>query len=169
MIPSQVDERLDPGPLAESVARLAEAKARAVATSIPEGVVLGADTVVTIDGDVLGKPADAGDARAMLERLRGRTHDVLTGVAVVRAGGGAWTGAEITQVTMARYPERLIADYVASGAPMDKAGGYAIQELDGALVDAVVGSYTNVIGLPLRLTARLLKAAGVAVSGPEWS
>ena len=152
------------------MARLAETKARAVAASLSEGVVLGADTIVVIDGDALGKPTDAIDARAMLVRLRGRTHDVLTGVSVVAVRAGVvWSGTEITQVIMAPYSDELIADYVASGSPMDKAGAYAVQELDGALVDAVIGSYTNVIGLPLRLTARLLTAAGVRLTGPEWS
>ena len=170
MIPSVVEERLEPGPLAGAVARLAETKARAVAASLSEGVVLGADTIVVIDGDALGKPTDALDARAMLMRLRGRAHDVLTGVSVVAVRDGAmWSGTEITQVIMAPYSDELIADYVASGSPMDKAGAYAVQELDGALVDAVIGSYTNVIGLPLRLTARLLRAAGVRLTGLEWS
>lgn len=170
MIPSAVEERLEPGPLAQAVVRLSERKARAVAASLRDGLVLGADTIVVIDGDALGKPAEPREARAMLTRLRGRTHEVLTGVAVVAVRGGAvWSGVEITQVIMARYADALIADYVASGSPMDKAGGYAVQELDGALVDAVIGSYTNVIGLPLRLTARLLTAAGVRLSDPEWS
>jgi septum formation protein len=165
-----VDERLQPGPLAPAVARLAEAKARAVAASRPEGLVLGADTIVVVDGDALGKPADALEARLMLARLRGRAHDVLTGVALVAGPGGAVSSAtEVTRVVMARYPDDVIEAYVASGSPMDKAGAYAIQELGGTLVDAVIGSYTNVIGLPLGVTARLLRAAGVRLTGREWS
>ena len=81
----------------------------------------------------------------------------------------AWTATEISCVVMARYPDALIERYAASGAPLDKAGGYAIQDLDGVLVDAVVGSYTNVIGLPLGVTARLLASAGVRLSGPGSS
>ena len=170
VIPSAVDEQLDAGPLATAVARLAERKARAVASSLGAGVVLGADTIVAIDGDALGKPVDPADARAMLTRLRGRSHEVLTGVAVIAvAGGRAWSATEVSRVVMARYPEEVIDDYVASGSPLDKAGGYAVQELGGALVDGVIGSYTNVIGLPLRLTARLLIEAGVSVTGPAWS
>ena len=170
VIPSAVDEHLDPASLAESVARLAVEKARAVAAGNAGAVVLGADTIVVIDGDGLGKPADHADAGAMLRRLRGRAHDVLTGVAVLDGASGAvHVATETTRVVMARYEDATIDRYVASGAPLDKAGAYAIQDLDGALVDAVVGSYSNVIGLPLGLTRRLLAAAGVRVSGPASS
>ena len=168
--PSSIDERLDPGPLVDAVARLAEAKARTIAASLAAGAVLGADSIVVIDGDALGKPADAEEARTMLRRLRGRVHDVMTGVAVIDVPTGrAWTATEVTRVIMARYPDDLLERYVASGSPLDKAGGYAIQDLHGALVDALTGSYTNVIGLPLGLTARLLKAAGIPLSGSVWS
>jgi septum formation protein len=166
VIPSVVDERLDPGPFTETIARLAEAKARAVAASQPGSVILAADTMVIVDGEALGKPADRAGAVAMLRRLRGRAHEVMTGVAAFDARTAqAWTGTEVSCVVMARYPDALIERYVESGAPLDKAGGYAIQDLDGALVDTVVGSYTNVIGLPLRLTVRLLASAGVRLSG----
>ena len=168
VIPSAVEERLADGPLVDAVARLAEEKARAVAAAHPGAVVLGADTIVVIDDEPLGKPADSSAARAMLQRLRGRPHEVLTGVAVV-AGAGVFTGTEVTRVFMARYSDELVARYVASGAPLDKAGAYAIQDLDGALVESIVGSYTNVVGLPLELTARLLRAAGVSVSVPVSS
>jgi len=168
VIPSAVEECLADGPLVDAVARLAEEKARAVAAAHPGAVVLGADTIVVIDDEPLGKPADSGVARAMLQRLRGRPHEVLTGVAVV-AGARVFTGTEVTRVLMARYSDELIARYVASGAPLDKAGAYAIQDLDGALVESIVGSYTNVVGLPLELTARLLTAAGVSVSVPVSS
>ena len=168
--PSAVDERLEPGPLTDAVARLAIEKARAVGADGGPGVILGADTIVVIDGDGLGKPADGADASAMLRRLRGREHDVLTGVAVLDAAtGSVHCATEVTRVLMARYDDALIDRYVASGAPLDKAGAYAIQDLDGGLVDAVVGSYTNVIGLPLGLTRRLLGAAGVRVTVPASS
>lgn len=168
VVPSSVEERLDPGPLAEAVARLAVEKARAVAAA--GDVILGADTIVVIDGDGLGKPVDRADASAMLRRLRGRVHDVLTGVAVLDVASGAvHRGTETTRVIMARYDDTVIDRYVASGAPLDKAGAYAIQDLDGGLVDGVVGSYTNVIGLPLGLTRRLLAAVGLPVSGPASS
>jgi septum formation protein len=162
MIPSDVDETLEPGPIEAAVAGLALRKARAVAGRIGAGVVLAADTVVVIDGVVLGKPEGSAQARDMLVRLRGREHEVVTGVAVVDAGTGrsAATTA-VSRVLMAAYPDTTITAYVASGAPFDKAGGYAIQDLDGGLVDGVVGSYSNVVGLPLDATRRLLEAFGV--------
>ena len=170
VIPSAIDEYLEPGPIVDAVARLAEAKGRAVAAARATGVILSADSVVVIDGDVLGKPADAIEAGTMLRRLRARAHDVMTGVAVLDAATGRCASAtEVTRVVMARYADDLIERYVASGSPLDKAGGYAIQDVDGALVDVVVGSYTNVIGLPLPLTARLLAEAGVPVIGSAWS
>jgi septum formation protein len=168
VVPSEIDERLSPGPLRDAIAVLAQAKARAVAAVHSTAVVLGADTMVVIDGAALGKPANPGEAVAMLKRLRGREHEVITGVAVVdaaRAHASATT--EVSRVIMARYPDDLVERYVASGAPLDKAGAYAIQDLDGLLVDAVVGSYTNVVGLPLVSTARLLAAADVALTVPS--
>jgi len=165
VIPSGVDETLEPGPLAESVASLALRKAEAVVGRARGGVVVAADTVVVIDDMVLGKPAGADEARAMLVRLRGRQHEVLTGVGLVDAGSGrAVATAVVSRVLMAAYPGATIEEYVASGSPLDKAGAYAIQDLQGALVDAVVGSYTNVVGLPVEATRRLLAGFGVTVS-----
>ena len=101
----------------------------------------------------------------MLVRLRGREHEVVTGLAVVEAGAGREASTTVvSRVLMASYPDATIEAYVASGAPLDKAGGYAIQDLRGELVDALVGSYTNVVGLPLAATRRLLGEFGVAVS-----
>jgi len=101
----------------------------------------------------------------MLMRLRGRAHEVVTGVAVVEAGAGREASTTVvSRVLMASYADTTIEAYVASGAPLDKAGGYAIHDLDGRLVDALVGSYTNVVGLPLEATRRLLEEFGVAVS-----
>jgi septum formation protein len=165
VISSGVAEELEPGPLTAAVARLAEMKARAVAAGHPDAVVLGADTIVVIDGNVLGKPKDVDEAVGMLRRLRGRPHEVLTGVAVIDGPRAlVFTGTEITRVVMARYSDDLIDEYVASGSPFDKAGAYAIQDLDGELVESIAGSYTNVVGLPLGLTARLLVAAGLTVT-----
>jgi septum formation protein len=162
VIPSDVDETLEPGPIESAVAGLALRKARAVAERVGAGVVLAADTVVVIDGVVLGKPEGPEEARDMLEWLRGREHQVITGVAVVEAKTGrAASATAVSRVLMATYPDATIAAYVASGAPFDKAGGYAIQDLDGELVDGVVGSYTNVVGLPLDVTRRLLGGFGV--------
>jgi septum formation protein len=162
VIPSDVDETLEPGPVGDAVADLALRKARAVAGRVGVGVVLAADTVVVIDGTVLGKPAGAEEAREMLLRLRGRQHEVITGVAVVDAETGrAESTTAVSRVLMAAYPDATIASYVASGSPFDKAGGYAIQDLDGALIDALVGSYTNVVGLPVEATRGLLERFGV--------
>jgi septum formation protein len=162
-----VDETLDPGPLAEAVARLAVRKARAVAARRQSGLVLGADTIVVIDGEALGKPADRAEAGAMLRRLRGRPHEVMTAVAVIDAA----TGTEvvetvISRVTMRAYAEREIAEYVESDEPLDKAGAYAIQGAGGALVAGLEGSHSNVVGLPLAATAALLRGFGMAVSAP---
>jgi len=164
---SDVDERLDSGPLTDAVAGLALRKAQAVAGRLSRGVVLGADTVVVIDGTALGKPADAAEAAAMLRRLRGRQHEVITGVAVVDAATGREASAAVvTRVLMAAYTDADIDAYVSTGEPLDKAGAYAIQDRGGTLVDGFVGSYTNIIGLPLEETRRLLERFGVAVSGP---
>ena len=170
VMPSGADETLEPGPIGEAIGRLAEAKAGAVAGVPHPSVIVAADTMVVIDGDALGKPIDAAEAASMLRRLRGRQHEVITGVTVAeRPGPRSWTAVEVSRVVMARYPDALVDRYVASGAPLDKAGAYAIQDVDGALVDAIVGSYTNVIGLPLALTARLLAAADVPLSVRESS
>lgn len=158
---------MEGAPTGETVAALALAKARAVAGRIGQGIVLGADTVVVVDGDALGKPADVEEARAMLMRLRGRAHDVITGIAVVDAASGrSETAAVVTRVLMAAVSDAQLDAYVAGGEPLDKAGGYAIQGEGAALVAGFVGSYSNVVGLPLEATAALLGAFGVPVTAP---
>jgi MAF protein len=127
--------------------------------------VVGADTLVVLDGEALGKPGGPDEARTMLRRLRGRPHEVLTGVAAVEAPAGrAVTGAARTVVLMAHYSDAEIDAYVASGQPLDKAGAYGIQDRQGALVAGWIGPYSNVVGLPLALTRRLLADLGVALS-----
>ena len=161
VVPSEVDETLAPGPAAAAVKRLALDKAQAVAARVAAGVVLGADTVVVIDGEALGKPATADDARQMLRRLRGREHEVVTGVAVVEAPGGRCeTTAVVSRVRMADYGEADIEAYVASGEPFDKAGAYAIQGRAARFIVELRGSYSGVMGLPLYETAQLLDRAG---------
>jgi septum formation protein len=160
--PVDVDEaRLDGESPAQYVERLAREKAAAGARRHPDALVLGADTTVTLDGDVLGKPVDAAEAAGMLRRLSSRTHEVLTGIAI------AWRGAiashvERTAVAMAPLSEADIAWYVASGEPLDKAGAYAIQGLASRFIPRIDGSYTNVVGLPvtavLGLASRLTGA-----------
>lgn len=151
---------------------LARAKARAVARRVTAEasaesrgrvVVLGADTEVFLDGRALGKPADAADAGRMLRVLRGRVHEVITGLALVEvAGGRDETASVTTRVRMGEYSEAAIEAYVATGEPFDKAGGYAVQGEGSRLVAEVDGCYTNVVGLPVETTRRLLAAWGLS-------
>ena len=165
VVPSGIEERLDGPPTPETVAALALEKALVVAGRVSEGIVVGADTVVVIDGEALGKPTGAHEARVMLRKLRGRVHEVITGVAVVDAATGrAASTAVVTGVTMRDVADDVIDAYVDGGEPFDKAGAYAIQEGGAALVAGVVGSYSNVVGLPLAATARLLSEFGVPVT-----
>ena len=128
--------------------------------------MLGADTLVILDGQALGKPRDADDAVAMLQRLRGRWHEVITAIAAVDAATGREAAeAVVTRVQMADYTDAEIAAYVATGEPLDKAGAYAIQDRGRALVASVDGSYTNVVGLPVDETRRLLQRLGALTSG----
>ena len=125
--------------------------------------VIGADTVVVLDGVILGKPRDAGMREGMLARLSGRTHEVLTGVALVPAAGGrARTAVVRSRVEMKPFDEATIRRYVAGGEPLDKAGAYAVQGRGRHLVARVSGSLTNVIGLPLERLRQLLATAGVS-------
>ena len=164
---SAVEETLEPGPLAEAVAGLALRKAQAVAARHRAGLVLGADTIVVVDGEALGKPADSAEAASMLRRLRGRAHEVMTGVAVVDAATSGEAARTITsRVTMKAYSDAEIAAYVATGEPLDKAGAYAIQGAGGALVAGLEGSWSTVVGLPLAATAALLRRFGACVSEP---
>jgi septum formation protein len=138
--------------------RLAREKAEDVfARSSPGVVVLGADTVVVCDGEVMGKPADATDAERMLLRLSGRTHQVVTGVAVVWGDDSAEIAAELTQVTVRTISPQEVSEYVAGGDPMDKAGAYAIQGYAGRWIPRINGCYFNVVGLPLALVTSLLE------------
>ena len=167
VVPSDVDETLEPVALPDAVVRLALRKARAVAASRPAALVLAADTIVVINGRALGKPADAAEARAMLRTLRARTHEVMTGVVMLDAATGRHAAETVvSRVTMARYSDAAIDAYVAGGEPLDKAGAYAIQGEGGALVAGLEGSRSNVVGLPLPTTAALLRRFGVAVSAP---
>jgi septum formation protein len=167
VVPSAVDERPPPLPPADAAVHLALAKARAVAASAPDALVLGADTIVVIDGDILGKPASPAHAVTMLRRLRGRAHEVITGVAVVHARERREaSSAVVTRVTMRECSDRDIDRYVATGEPLDKAGAYAVQERGAALVARVDGCYTNVVGLPLSTTRRLLDALSPPGASP---
>jgi septum formation protein len=146
------------------VAAVALDKARAVAREWTGGpaVVLGADTEVVLDGRYLGKPRDAADAVRMLRALSGRTHEVVTGLALVDAPSGREeTLAVTTRVTMLDASDEDIAAYVATGEPLDKAGAYAVQGLGARLVARVDGCFTNVVGLPVETARRLLERWGL--------
>ncbi len=134
-------------------------KAKEVFARYSDCVVLGADTVVSLDGEILGKPKDADDAKATLRRLSGRVHAVYTGVALLFEGG-CHSVCVKTEVYFHQLSDRLIEEYVASGSPLDKAGSYGIQ--DGyPLVKEISGSYTNVVGLPVEALGELMKEVGL--------
>jgi nucleoside triphosphate pyrophosphatase len=157
---SNVDEILLPGEEpAAYVIRLAREKASACAAhAAPGTIVIGADTTVVIDGEILGKPADAGEATAMLRKLRGRTHQVYTGITVVdTASGNLLSDLCITDVPMRGYSDDEISGYVATGDPLDKAGAYAIQHPGFQPVAAMAGCYASVMGLPLCHLTRVLR------------
>ncbi len=147
---------------ADYVERMAREKALAVALAIGEDFVLGADTTVVCDGEILAKPADAAEASAMLSSLSGRAHQVLTAVALAQAGQ-VRSQVVSTRVRFRDLSADEIAAYVATGEPMDKAGAYGIQGLGAILVADIQGSYSNVVGLPLTETATMLREAGIAV------
>lgn len=162
------EDRLPNEAAAAYVQRLAEEKAQAAWTlnkslDAEEDplVVLGADTCVVCDGNILGKPADSADARRMLELLSGRTHAVMTGLAAV-TGQKIVRDVEITQVTFNQLNDREITQYIVSGEPMDKAGAYAIQGYAARWIPRIEGCYFNVVGLPIARTIALLAQAGFA-------
>jgi septum formation protein len=158
--PSHIVEEIQRGERPEEFARrVAREKAMHVAASSPPGsFVLGADTVVVIDGEALGKPSDPSDASRMLRLLSGRTHQVHTGVCLVRAPDEIVAlKHETTLVTFRELDEEEIRSYVESGEPLDKAGAYAIQGLASKFVTRISGCYSNVVGLPVALVCEILK------------
>lgn len=135
---------------ARHVLSLSRLKARSVYSGLAHGYILGADTIVVLDGHILGKPASKADARDMLGKLSGRQHDVYTGITLIDAASGTEVqGYERTQVTIRRMTPREIDAYIETGEPMDKAGSYGIQGYGAAIVEKVIGCYFNVVGLPL--------------------
>ena len=164
---ADIDETQRPGePPIDLVQRLAREKAQAVAARLPGRPVLGADTIVVLDGEVLGKPADAAEAAAMLRRLRGRPHTVWSALcAVSPALGSAATALNESTVWMRSYNDDEVAAYVQSGDPMDKAGAYAIQHPAFAPAERIAGCYSGVMGFPLGDVAQVLRAVGIDVPG----
>lgn len=169
--PANINEDLLPNETAAAyVQRLAEEKAQAIwnanqaADSVDDPlIVLGADTCVVCDGRILGKPTDTADARRMLELLSGRTHAVLTGLAVI-SNRKIVRHVEITQVMFNQLDDREIVQYIASGEPLDKAGGYAIQGFAARWIPRIEGCYFNVVGLPIARTISLLAEARAATA-----
>lgn len=158
---ADIDETPRPGETAEALAeRLARGKAEAIAHDYPDALVLGSDTVVALDDHVYGKPVDDAEAGRMLASLAGRTHRVISGVAL-SVGGATESRIACSQVTMRVIDAVERAAYIASGEPVGKAGGYAIQGLGAVFIERLDGSYSSVMGLPLFETAALLRAAGV--------
>lgn len=161
VIAPQVDEtRREGEPPERYVVRLAREKASAVAASAPGELVLAADTTVTLDGAVFEKPRAPREAEEFLRRLSGRTHQVMTAVAVAQ-GERLDHALDVTAVTFRKLTNQMIADYVATGEAMDKAGGYATQGMGAALVARIEGDFFSVMGLPLRLALELLERFGL--------
>lgn len=162
VVPADIDESVlaheSPASHAE---RLARSKAETVALREPAGVIIGSDTIVVLDGDILGKPVDAADAKGMLERLSGRTHTVLTAVAVAHRGRTV-SGVESVEVTFRPLSAQQIEAYIATGEPMDKAGAYGIQGYGAVIVERVHGDYFAVMGLALGRLVSLLDEVGVS-------
>lgn len=160
VIVSDVEEVLPDGIAPENVAAyLAEIKAQAVASQHPDDVVVGADTVVILDGEVLGKPRDKDDAYRMLRALSGKTHTVITGCAIAQ-NGETTSFSDVTRVEFYPLSDREIWDYIATGEPFDKAGAYGIQGKGSVLVKRIEGDFFNVMGLPVARLKRELEHAG---------
>lgn len=166
VVASHVDESTDEGDPAAAAELLARRKAESVAADHPSALVIGSDTIVALDGRMLGKPGDAAEARAMLASLRGRTHEVVTGVAVALDGRVVSDHAR-TAVRMRDYEDAAIEAFIASGSPFDKAGGYAIQDEAFAPAERFEGCRCNVVGLPLATLRGLLAGLGVRTARPE--
>jgi septum formation protein len=163
---THIDEAALPGETAQAmVARLAEAKARAAAAQMDAGsrecIIVGADTTVELDGEILGKPRDSAHSREILAELGGRTHHVLTGIFLLRLPGNATRAAvENSAVTFAPLDQKEIDAYAATGEPLGKAGAYAIQGIAGRYIPKIEGCYFNVVGLPLARLYALLRELG---------
>jgi septum formation protein len=162
VIPADVDEHPRAGEEPKTLAlRLATEKARAVWERYPEQPVLAADTVVVIDGEILGKPEGPAEAERMLATLAGRDHRVITAVALAQTTGEVLQQCDVTRVWFRALTPELIKNYVATGEPLDKAGSYGVQGVGAVLVERVEGDFFGVMGLPLRLVVALLEAAGM--------
>ena len=162
--PVQIDERADVGEDPEPFAqRLAREKARAGSKRYPGKWVLGADTIVVLGKETLGKPSSSDEAEEMLLRLAGKCHRVVSAIALVR-GEDVHEACDVTSVWMRHVSRETAREYVATGEPLDKAGSYAIQGVGAVLVDRIEGDYFGVMGLPVRLVVELMSLAGIPYS-----
>lgn len=150
----------DNAPPAQAVEMLSRQKAQEIALQFPDAVIIGADTVVALDNQILGKPRDEHDARQMLKTLSGNSHIVYTGVTVCH-GNKILTTHEETAIHFRHLTDSEIAAYIATGEPLDKAGSYGIQGIGGLFVDEIHGDYSNVVGLPICLLGQILRQFGV--------
>lgn len=159
VVAANIDEsRLSHEDAVTYVERLAKEKARAIALKLSEGLVLGADTVVVIDGEILGQPGDEENARRMLSLLSGKWHEVVTGVALIDAKNPE-DGRVLHEITRVHFCETSVEEidwYVSTGEPNDKAGAYAIQGKGGLFIDKISGDYFNIVGLPVRLVYEMV-------------
>ncbi len=158
IMPSTIDEyrikKLDPISFARKAAIF---KANDIASKHKDAVVIGADTIVVLDKKIMGKPKNDKQAISMLKALSGRTHEVITGIAVIFPGAkNIISDIEVTKVKMKKIPERQIIEYVKTGRPLDKAGAYGIQEIEDVFIDEIEGDYDNVVGLPVHKLKKIL-------------
>ena len=161
VVVSQVEEHIPDAPPVEIVQALARQKAEAVAAGHPEALVLGADTIVVLNGAIMGKPKDRADARRMIEHLQGRSHEVYTGVAICCPETGCITFAEQTTVTVRPMEKLEIERYLDTKEPYDKAGAYAVQGIFARYIERLDGDFYNVMGLPASRIYQELKKRGL--------
>ncbi len=167
--PADVDETVMPGEAPDAYAmRVALDKARIIAERFREGIVIAADTIVVLDNEIMGKPADAAEAVRMLEKLSGRMHRVMTAIVLKDVGTGReLVKSVLTNVWFHRLSSFDIASYVESGEPLDKAGAYGIQERGALLVDRIEGCYFNIVGLPLSVLGELFHEMDLTIWGMQ--
>ncbi len=157
IIPAMGEENADPAlPPEKFVEALAIAKAQEIAETHPDDIIIGSDTVVAVNGEILGKPKNEADAHRMLSLISGTKHSVFTGAAVIK-NGRIYSFTEETKVKFFSLTEKEITDYIATGEPFDKAGAYGIQDYGALLVEGIEGDYYNVMGLPVGRLYRLMK------------
>ena len=166
VVTAEVDETIDETlPVTDEIKRLSQNKAKAVSGKVSQNdLIIAADTVVTLGGRVFGKPKDRADAERMLKTLSGKTHEVITGVTVIK-GDRCETAAEVTKVTFRDLSDDEISAYIDTGDPFDKAGGYALQGISCIFVSGISGDHFNVYGLPVSMLAKMLRGFGIKILG----